>query len=454
MIRSKELKISPAIKEILKADLSFEQLNKLNNNKALTVDEQKLVKRVIDSYSVLGHNDFKNIIKDFGVEYDEIKQIDPNKIDSEIFKFLELRALHNVHRHLDEVLLSSKSLSDYELKVQEVITGKYLKSLKRKHKLAYEQLADPFVNSFIYKNFAYVKTYVERLDDYAKFYSGNINTVVSNSKEIRHAYTINQVYNLIRNKTNVCLLSLEYSEKDILLELICKHSFNGKFSNGFTLKEAPSKDLYREVYEDFGEFTKYLKVYDEDDFIFMNKQSIEKELIVTDREFITETEKGTDVLLVEGINKMRFDDRNKRLTTRNQIEHEYYLLLRDLAHYYLGTNGKVVIIVTNSNLEIYDEDLYDNLKFNITHLSENSNNFSDVIITLRTSESLKKDNEVEISVLKSVNEKRYRNIYKLNSSKYEFILPDVLNNERKNEKDKNIINKNIEDFTNNIKIDI
>ena len=52
-------KIAIRLLDILKSDLTIDQLNKLNNYDALTRDERELVKKVIDGYSVLGYNDLE-----------------------------------------------------------------------------------------------------------------------------------------------------------------------------------------------------------------------------------------------------------------------------------------------------------------------------------------------------------------------------------------------------------
>ena len=259
-----------------------------------------------------------------------------------------------------------------------------------------------------------MKTYIEPLDNrITGLYCGNINTVISNSKEVRHAYIINQIYNLVLDGINVCVLSFEFSEKQLLYELLCKHSCSSKFGSNFSIKNKPDKELYKAVYEDFKVYINHLKVYDSDDFLVTNVQSIERELIVTENDFIKSTEWGTQVLVVEGIYKMKFDDRNRTLIRRNQIEHEY--MLRDLSQNYLGNPGKIAIIVTNSNLEFHDENLYNNTKFNLSHVSENSNNFSDTIVTLRKSEEYRQNNKIEISVLKSANEICCRNEYQFDN---------------------------------------
>lgn len=446
MIKYKTYRISKTLMRILKSELNVYQLNKLNKWKLLTNDEQAMVKRIMDNYSSLGHSGFYEIIKEYGFsdEFNEgIKEIEASKVDNYIYDFINVRTIHDVHRELNEVLLHSESLADYELKVQDVVTGKYLASVKRKNKTTYDELELDNIDTikFPYKNSKYVRTYIGNIDNYIKgFYLGNVNTIVSNSKELRHSFLINQLYNLLIDGIKVCLISFEYNSRYILFELIKRHSYSRKFSQPFSLDDV-DKEVYNDVYNDFKKYVKNLMICDEDDFVLIDDRAITRELIVADHEL----GKDTQVVMIEGTQNMRFDDGKKSLVKRNLVEYEYYTFFKKLAKNYLGTNGKVAVIISNSSNEIYDEDLNDSLMFKINHLSENSSNFSDTIIALRTSTSLANKNEVEISILKSVNEICVRDNYKFKREKYEFELV-----EKEAEKSNNKA-KQYESYADNIK---
>lgn len=160
---------------------------------------------------------------------------------------------------------------------------------------------------------------ISQLD--ADFRKGTINTVFAYSGHYKTLYCTNVAYNAIKNAVNTCYISLEISSANMYYNFLSRYSnesiFERKISHSkmknHRLDEEEKKYLFDVLVPQFkNEMDKHLIILDESNLIITDFTDFDNALRKVDDEFISRTGKGVDLVIIDHVNLLKFDDNSNR----------------------------------------------------------------------------------------------------------------------------------------------
>ena len=209
----------------------------------------------------------------------------------------------NVGRDIDinEVISSIERFNDTTGKIENTV-----ESLEEK----YDEEQDKTI----------ISTAIERIDNSgADFMKGTINTVFAYTGSFKTMYCTNVAYKAMCDGLNVCYLSLEISEENMYYNFLSRYSNEEKFNKTMCHVDMKRRKLqledkeyvFKTVLPAFTEeLSKHLIVLDECTANVDNYLELTILLKKVDDEFIKRTEKGVDLVIIDHINLMKFNQTN------------------------------------------------------------------------------------------------------------------------------------------------
>lgn len=184
--------------------------------------------------------------------------------------------------------------------------------------------------------------------------AGTITTILGSSTEqMKSLWSMNIAYQSLRTKKNVVYFSIGISEREFNKRLILRHSFELDFEKELfssdEILELYSKEDVEKVCKDFYEnYSNNLIVYDESYFDICSVGNIQKLLVVADYKFKEETNHGIDIIVIDDFSNLKLENKGKLITSRNQVQNEYYSYFRNQCKNLLGTGRMVPIVLVNT----------------------------------------------------------------------------------------------------------
>lgn len=211
---------------------------------------------------------------------------------------------------------------------------------------------------------------------------GKLNWIMK-SFDAKSVYETNLLYQSILNGKNVIFYTT-CSIKAIIQDLIIMHSreLSANLHLATSESEHPNKDYiekYQKVSQDF--FNKYknnIYILDNDFSESPNLETLYKKLLQISLFFLKNTGKNADLIIIENIENMKFEYKNKIIKNPNIIIEKYIDFFIHNSNSFLGIDNSVpIVITTNHLLEKSSNPLYFKTKLNL-----NISTYADLIIEI------------------------------------------------------------------------
>lgn len=395
---------------ILLSNPSLENIRYLQGSKILNKSEELLCEECISGYGILGRNQIKSILIRYGMTNERIEQKDT--IDSK-YLFLKIsdwifNQRNKQNKELIEEALNESTYDTFTQKSIDVINSRYRSNIQIKDDKIFEEL-ESYCNLEIGEYIAEgMPIGIEEVDKIAiGIPTGKVTTIVDMNGKYSHLLINHIAYNSILKSLNVLYISLNQSKRHIYLELLSRHSCNKKFNNSLSMKDLTTKfdeRLYATVYDDIKDkFSNHLSIYDNNNFNIQNIYVFQRIFTEADIKFRDLTGKPVELILIDGISKLRIDAPRKTITNPRVVEKEYYMFLNDMANKFLGENVGIPIVVSNISEAEYNDLLNNGVYYNLSFISDIVKTFSSTIYAVKSNKDLDKDHQIELSLLKSLN---------------------------------------------------
>lgn len=165
-----------------------------------------------------------------------------------------------------------------------------------------------------------ISTSITKIDNIgANFMKGTINTVFGYTGSFKTMYCTNVAYKAMCDGLNVCYISLEISEENMYYNFLSRYSNESEFAKTICHVDLKQRKLqcedkdyvFKQILPTFKEkLSKHLIILDECTADVDNYLDLTVLLKKVDDEFIKRTEKGVDLVIVDHINLLKFNQVN------------------------------------------------------------------------------------------------------------------------------------------------
>ena len=397
--------------ELIKILLSLtnkDQIRYLYNADVLNNEEKKLCDAIIDNYAILGKHNISSVLKQNGMNIEEINSIVPYE-ESKILIMIDEWTIKRRKQYNQKICNDVLDITNYDVFSKEaidIINKRYKANIEIKERKILDEL-ECFVDLDEEKLSDGIPTGIKNIDEMTHGLPiGKVTSIVGMDKIYRHMIVINMVYKLIMQGKNILFLSFDYNQKNIYLDLISRHSCDLKFGKSLSKLELINKknrDTYSCLYRDIKNyFDTHLVLFDEEDLNMQNIFVFQRLFTIANDKFVKSTNNPIDLIVIDGLSNLHIETSRRIITNRNLVEKEYYSFFKDMASNFLGTGDQIPIIVTNESLSTYNELLEQGVYYNLSYISDIVKTYSSVILAVKGDNSSNRSKVIEVSLLKSL----------------------------------------------------
>lgn len=230
-------------------------------------------------------------------------------------------------------------------------------------------------------------------------------------------YATNIAYEAIKMNKNCVYFSLEMSAYDMYIKWLSRHSFNKHIRiehrdiKLHKLDEDNRRYLFEDIYIDLkNTYKPHLHIVDETQIYSYTTDGFSVLLNDIDKLFIEETGHGIDVVFVDHIQLLKFDESNRKTTSETTIINYWVDYFRKQCMNFLNTKRQIVIILlSQANREGWKNAKHENRKkgivagnYELTALAEANEleRASSMVISVFTSDPLKAIRQAKVQLLK------------------------------------------------------
>lgn len=214
----------------------------------------------------------------------------------------------------------------------------------------------------------------------------------------------NIAYNAIRDGKNVLYISLEVNKSDLTINLLSRHSISSS-KDSYTREDirelgVSDKDKYMELVNSYQELPGKLRIIDESDIKGYTQASFLSLFNQVNKELIDRTGKGFEVLVVDHMQLLKFDETYKKADPY-QVVNAFASFFRQ----YTAKNGIGTILVSQTSRDGYKQAKAHGGRYELTSLAEANEleRAATCVVTLFSSDSLKTSGEIQAQIIKSRN---------------------------------------------------
>lgn len=397
--------------ELIKILLSLsnkDQIRYLYNADVLNNEEKKLCDAIIDNYAILGKSNISSVLKQNGMNVEEINSIIPYK-ESKVLIMIDELIINRRKQYNQKIYADMLDMTNYNVFSKEaidIINKRYKANIEIKDRNVLNELEFlPDLDEEEVSN--EISTGIKKIDEAIHGLPvGKVTSIIGMDNIYRHMVVINMVYKLIMKGKNVLFLSFDYNQKNIYLDLISRHSCDFKLDKPLSKLELLNEKnsyIYNCLFKDIKEyFYTHLILFDKDDLNMQNVFVFQRLFTIANDKFVKSTNKSIDLIVIDGLPNLYIDTSRRVITNRSLVEKEYYSFFKDMASNFLGDGNQMPIVVTNESLSTYNELLNEGVYYNLSYISDITKIYSSVILTVKGDGSSRRSKAIEVSLLKSI----------------------------------------------------
>lgn len=394
------------IKEYLKV------LQQIDNLFPLEKNLWKLCAKVVNITGNYTLTDVKNIFRDNRLLSDEeLSELDNENIVDKLDETIE--RYQNLYYRKSVVDSITNWISDFSLG-KECDTENVLTSLEtlNQNTLEIENTLDFLEEKYneVTDN-TIISTGLKSIDEYgATFMKGTINTVFGYTGSFKTMYCTNMAYQAMKKGLNVCYLSLEISATNMYYNMLSRYSQEDKFdmkiehskTKNKTLLKRESKYLFNIILPEFKkELASHLIILDEAKLNSGNYSSMTSILKKVDDEFIKTTTRGIDVVVVDHINLLKFNNQ-ECMNDYSKVNHWMSFFRKNCINFVNRNKPVCFVIVAQSSRSGYEKATAKYGIYTLDAIAEANEieRSSSVVLSIYTDAEIKKNNSALVQVLK------------------------------------------------------
>ncbi|MBQ6285592.1 MAG: hypothetical protein IJK67_04710 [Bacilli bacterium] len=418
---------------LLQIDNKKEYLERILEIKHLPPSERELWVKLKERYDITGEIVRRDLYSIFGynrVNYNTIRLLFDTDVNEEIDKYLSY--YENVMRGADiyETLsvCRNKLLEDaridatillekiFSLSKDKSTQGDALKNLEK----SYDEEVDK----------TKISTCIKKIDDRnATFRKGTVNAIMGYTGSYKTLYCTNVSYEAIRNKLNVCYISLEISRNEMYYNFLSRYSneetFDRKISHSdMKFKELSLDDkdyLFHTIVPAFEELSKHLVIIDETDFKSNNSIAFDEIFRRVERGFIEFTGKGVDMVVIDHLNLLKFNDSNGT-NDYSKVNHWMSYFRRNCKNFIMRHKQICILVAVQSSRDGYEKAKHNDGSYSLTGAAEGNEieRSSENVLAIYSDSDLKEKMQAKIQIIKGRNcgEMEYPEIISVNPKYY------------------------------------
>lgn len=244
---------------------------------------------------------------------------------------------------------------------------------------------------------------------------GTFNTLAGFAGAGKTTAAVNICYNALREKKNVCYITMEVPKIDMNYNFLSRHSFEKKFkkpiSHSVIKKRELTKEdaayLFDEILPDFKEnFSNSLYILDETDFDAYTFTAFENRIRACDKLAQETTGRGIDLLVIDQAQLLKFGGGIGNAGNETSVINLYVSFFRQQAINFLHNKRPCTILMLSQiNRDGFNYASKHEGRYTLTNLAEANEleRASAMVIALYSDEGLKASQQVSIQLLKSRN---------------------------------------------------
>ena len=368
------------------------------DSKVLTKDEKKLCEGLLEEYEVTSNIDIEPVLKDKDLYYTRLP-IDCYKKEEVIYEFEKfMNSRHEMKLRRDAVSGFAKSGDCiFTKRNTSLFLNRYAEIISVKKDTTLDNLLNSFNDNSLDSIVSTACGLVDRCYR-GGIRGGTVTTMLGAPTEnARSLWSLNMAFNALVQGKNVLFISLGTDERELNKRFILRHSYNLKFESELKSNEEDfdlyDTNLVEDVCMDFHEkLANRLIIFDEHYFDISTVASLQKLFVVAEHKFNEISNHGIDLVIVDDFSNMKLDNGRKMITSKNQIQTEYYSFFRNQSKNLLGTKRMIPIVVIDAIDKKHLSYFVDNDTFGGYMISEVVDSLSDNILVAR------KENEFQLKV--------------------------------------------------------
>lgn len=392
-----------------KINIDINYMKELFNFQFLTEDERKLLREYIElaeklncnkiSEKVLELKDyyFKEIFEELHLEKDGLlikykneENTESEYVEDEIIQLINLFVIERKKEIASQKIAIQIHKGGF---IQEDIANIINSTLNEQRVINKNESINNFKELYQRdSNKINFKTGLDYIDIHTKGYrQGIVTAIVGNDTTFNTIWVTNGVYETIKLKKNVCYISTNSNNADIISQFVLKH-FQIMFpeeSEKINLSDIKNHTILEEekfwkAYKDFKDnWQKYLKIITDEDIKFNSIQSFRATIFEIDRLLKVETGKGIELLIIDGVENMPLEKNWVQIQDNNVILSNYMPELEKEAKNFLNSNKEIAVVVTYSIDNMNSKKTIETrFSINISNMDKNLNKYADTIISI------------------------------------------------------------------------
>ena len=256
-----------------------------------------------------------------------------------------------------------------------------------------------------------ISTTIDRIDKIgAEYTKGTVNTVFAYTGCYKTMYCTNVAYKAISNNLNVCYISLEVPEENMYYNFLSRYSNESTFEKVIqhvdlkrrNLEKSDKEYVFKKVLPEFKEkLSKHLIILDECNSDVDNYLDFTIMLKRVDDEFINRTNKGIDLVIVDHINLLKFNQSNN-MNDYSRVNH-WMSFFRKNSINFVGRKKQVCfLIAAQSSRSGYDRARNNGGEYTLDGIAEGNEieRASTTVISIYSDATLKQENTALMQLLK------------------------------------------------------
>lgn len=256
-----------------------------------------------------------------------------------------------------------------------------------------------------------ITTCIKYIDNIgATFRKGTINTILGFTGSYKTMYCTNVAYNAIKQGLNTCYISLEISASNMYYNFLSRYSNEPDFKYRISHTKIKNKDLdndekkylFTDMVEKFkNQLDNHLIIVDETNLNIKDFTSFDAVLKKIDDEFIKRTNKGVDVVIIDHLNLLKFDETNQ-MNDYSKVNHWMSYFRKNCINFVRKDKQVCFIIAAQSNRSGYERAMANGGSYTLDSIAEGNEieRSSAVVLGLYTDAGLKKQELAKIQVIK------------------------------------------------------
>ena len=403
--------------ELVATSNKEEYLNKILEIEVLPEVEMKRWSKLKEIYSISKNITKSDIVKIFGFNFltdEHIKKLINFDKDEEFYAYLaayeEVLKVYRLWIKLGEYrdeLLENVSINIESLMEEINNLPAYNNFLSNK----LDSLED-FYNEEIDKS--KISTCIRAMDETNAFFrKGTVNAIMGYTGSYKTLYCTNVAYGALKNKLNVCYISLEISRNEMYYNFLSRYSNEDIFDRQLSHTDMKFKDLNSEdkdylfhtIIPSFDkELSKHLTIIDENDFDSNSSTRFDEIFRMVEFNFLESTGTGVDLVIIDHLNLLKFNEKSG-MNDYSKVNNWMTYFRKNCKNFISKHKQICILVAVQSSRDGYDKAKRNNGNYSLTAAAEGNEieRSSENILAIYSDSDLKSKKRAKLQLIKGRN---------------------------------------------------